>query len=448
MDERTRNILYYTVPVLMGFALIVTVVWGRAQKARADEYERLSDEYAGRYVSACARCGRELADSVSSMAASLSKLRVTSSAQGRVLALEDIARESAEAAALRSRMPQSQAENMALSSFLTRTGDYARSLSKRLLAGDEPDETDIAQLDALLSACEELSHKLSESIANGEMPVGTEEYDFYDVSETERAYRDGEPSEPDYPTLIYDGPFSESTEKREPKGLSGAEGSAGEAQSIASAIAGEELEYSGRTDGPLPSYDFTSEDGKTDVSVTVRGLMPLYFMRAPKGSKSGVPEREEYERLAAVGIMALSRMGYKDMTPTYAQYYDGAALISFAWMKDGAVIYNDLIKVWIDRETEKLCGLDARNYLYSHTERDALVPAISREEALKSVSAELRVTNSRLALIPLTPNTEALCWEFRGECGGREYVVYVNAGNGREEQVFMIINDENGQSAV
>ena len=423
----------------MGFAALVSAVWGRAQAARAERLSELADEYIGCYVNTCARSGEELSDSVSAMSVSLEKLRVTGSAAARVLALEDIVRESAEAEKLLSRLPQSQIQNMGLAAFLTRIGDYARSVSKRLLSGGSFDERDAEQLDSMISAVGELNERLGGMVMNGEMPVGTEEFDYYDVSADE-------PSEPEYPTLIYDGPFSESTEKAEPLGLYGEDGSAEDAQRLAESIAGVPLTFDGKAEGRIPTYDCSAEG--VDISITVRGLHLKYYMAAPSSDASGVPDDGEYEKYVSAGKDFLSSLGFDGMEPTYAQFCDGTALISFAWSLDGTIVYNDLVKVWIDRETLKPVGADAQNWLFSHREREIPAPTLSESEARERVSENLSVENIRLALIPTSPMAEALCYEFRGKCAECEFIVYINAETGFEEQIFKIVSDENGKSAV
>lgn len=442
--KKTRIILTYTIPSLLSIGLIAAVIWGRAEKARADEMRAISDEYVGLYVNACARCGQELADSVNAMSISLEKLKVSGSTAGQVLALEDIVRESAEAGKLISRIPQSQIDSMELSAFLTRIGDWARSMSRRLLMGEAVDEKDTDQLDSLIATASKLNERLSSMAMNGGFPIGTEDFDYYDASgESNTA---DEPSEPEYPTLIYDGPFSEAVEKAEPLGVTGVEGSEDDARSIAEETAGTAMTFVGRTEGRIPTYDFYADGA--DISITVRGLHVLYFMKTPSTDISGVPGNDEYERFISAGTDHLRKLGYYSMAPSYAEFHDGTALISYVWKHEGVLVYNDLVKVWIDRSTGELVGFDARNYLFSHREREWSSPEIGEDEARGAVSVNLSIESSGLALIPITPMTEILCYEFRGRCGETEFVVYVNAVTGREEQVFRIISDENGKSAV
>ena len=54
----------------------------------------------------------------------------------------------------------------------------------------------------------------------------------------------------------------------------------------------------------------------------------------------------------------------------------------------------------------------------------------------------------KLALIPITSICEKLCYEFKGTYAGESYIVYVNALTGEEEQIFKIINTEDGQLVI
>ena len=136
------------------------------------------------------------------------------------------------------------------------------------------------------------------------------------------------------------------------------------------------------------------------------------------------------------------------MAPSYAQFYGGAALVSFVWEIGGVKVYNDLVKVWVDRSDLRVTGLDANNYLSSHCERRLPEPEISEAEARALVSNELEIDAVSLALIPISPSVEALCFELHGFFGGGEYAVYVNAVTGAEERIFRIVSENGGKAAV
>ena len=273
---------------------------------------------------------------------------------------------------------------------------------------------------------------------------------MYFVQSEENQYKDSDDIA-QFPTLIYDGPFSESSEKLQPMGVSGAEVDQGTAEQRAERITGLDMTFAGENQGQIPAYDFSFSDDSgnwAEASITKQGGMLLYYMSAASGNAEGKPDEEMGRKYRDTAQAKLKELGYENMQSTYAQYYGGVAVINFAAAQDGVILYSDLIKVWVDRENNRVCGIDARNYLFSHRPRELSQPAVSREEAQSMLSANLAVQSHAMALIPVTPETEVLCHEFKCTLGEDSYILYVNAKNGQEEQIFKIIDSEDGQLVI
>ncbi len=452
----------YPLLFLLAFALTAALVWGFAQRRKAGEYFAAAGEYMGSVSGNYIRCAGELQDNVREMETSLAKLRVSASERQTVLALEDVVRSSAASVSIMSRLPRTHEATEKLMVFLVRTGDYARCLSRRVLSGERLPAGDVEALESMYECCSQLALSLRSAAENGELPTDMlEPSGYYADGENGFAFTpdtDSAETVPEYPTLIYDGPFSESTEKAAPKGLNGGEVSEDEALAIAEKLIGTELSARELSPGRIPVYllEGEAEGVPVGAAVTVTGGRLLWFMRgaaadeeAPSGGAPGaLPDEAEYEKLVSAAKAFLGACGYEDMAPSYSLYYDGMALFSFIWERDGVRVYNDLVKVWLDRMSGEVIGLDANNYLFSHRERHIPAPALTEDRARSLASARLEVDSAALALIPLTPNVEALCYELHGYCGGEEYAVYINALTGAEEQIFLIVNDGTGKTAV
>ena len=81
----------------------------------------------------------------------------------------------------------------------------------------------------------------------------------------------------------------------------------------------------------------------------------------------------------------------------------------------------------------------------NHVVRDLPSPAVAAEEAQTIVSPDLTVLSHQLALIPTGGAYEVLCHEFKCEDADDHHViVYVNAQNGQEEKLLLLLEDENG----
>lgn len=458
MKERTKGAIWHIVlPAVLAIALVGVVFWGAEQSALAEQYKNTT-------TAMYTRAFTELCDNMNNLETAIGKLRVAASPAQYVLQLDDVWRLSGACVSLMSQIPSSHIDTADLNSFVVRLGDYAHGLTKKAVRGTPMTEEDQATLTELHAACVRINTELNERLAIGDVPVAVITGEGYYNSETGESggtqgegegggegsgqYKEQEGVE-EFPTLIYDGPFSESTEKQEARGLTGNPVNEEEAHAIAAKAAGlAELESQGTSDGTIPAYDFhgTYEDGReVDVSVTQTGGHILWLMSSATGGAEGVPEESETERFRQAAEQYLTENGYENMRATYAQYYGGCALINFAATQEDVILYSDLVKIWVDRESCKVIGVDARNYLFSHIERELAEPSISMEEAEGMLSANLTVEDRALALIPITPQTERLCYEFKGTVGEEEYIVYINVQNGEEEQIFRIINTEDGQ---
>ena len=83
-------------------------------------------------------------------------------------------------------------------------------------------------------------------------------------------------------------------------------------------------------------------------------------------------------------------------------------------------------------------------YLNSHTQRNFTAPKVSQDEARNKINKSLEITSEGLAMIPTEYQSEILCWEFKGKVEDREFLVYINVENGREEDVLVILDTANG----
>ena len=110
--------------------------------------------------------------------------------------------------------------------------------------------------------------------------------------------------------------------------------------------------------------------------------------------------------------------------------------------------YPDLIKVTVELNEGSLVEYDATGYLMNHQPRGLQVPSLDKEEAKKNMSPLLREKSASLALIPTPGLHEVLCWEFHCENDrGQEFLLYLNAQSGMEEQLYLMQKTEGGTLA-
>ncbi len=385
-------------------------------------------------------------DDLNDVDVSLSKLSAASSPRQSVLLLGDVWRSTGSAGAAMALLPLSHADSCEMSQFITRCGDYAHALMGRVLQGHALTSEDRRQMNDMRTACAQIRQVAGEAIQSGNyVAPNNADGGCYEQSKSEAAISE-------YPTLIYDGPFSESSENQSPQSKPGERITAQQAAGAANRLfPGGKIEATVYVPGALPVYELTvatTDRGQVSLSLTEQGGQLLSFMATPRGDKNDPPGSEESQRMKETSLSFLRELGIEDPAAAYAQYYQGVAVLNFAPRQEGVILYSDLVKVYLDRETGEVMGLDARNYRLNHRTRDLSRPGITQEQAADYVSDSLQIEQTSLALIPLTQQTEVLCYEFKATRNETYYIVYINALTGEEEQIFEVINSEEGDLVV
>ena len=435
MMRVSKKIWLFGLPAILTIGLAVMTVMFFQQRKTIAEQQRVIDAQTESAYHA-------LSNDLNDLNVALSKLEAASTPARLSKSFSDIRRLSAGAVRALSLLPVAHANDAGLMQFLTRTGDYAETLMDRVLGGQILTEDELNSLGELKTCCAELSESYDGACRTGEFPAPVQD-GFYGERDEENITN--------YPSLLYDGPFSESSEDAKPLGLPEETVDEAEAMRRASALFPDRaLRLDGRTEGTIVTYDFSANDdrGELCVSITERGGEVLYFMGTPSGTKNDPPSDGESERLHAAASDYLSAHGFGRMEPSYAQYYAGTVVLNYAAVQSGVILYADLVKVYVDRDTQAVIGLDAQNYRFHHRERDFSDPILTEKDALTTLSDALTLEKISLALIPKSNTREVLCYECKCTRGETFFIVYINAQTGAEEEIFEVINSEEGDLVV
>ncbi len=389
----------------------------------------------------------ELLTDMDSLKTKLYKVEAATGLNQYSLLLMDVWRQTGDTESSIAALPVSYNGTGTLTQFVARTGDYCRTLLNKLSLGEEITDEEIKAVNGLAASCEEVSASLGELYQKGYPGNAGFTADVF-IPENETA-GNLDFSNQEFPRLQYDGPFSESTENKKPQGL----GSKQVTQADATALAAKFLEvdasalnYDGESNGKIPCYQFSGEtDGLVYlISVTKQGGKVLWYRADNGGGISAVPTDARYAELTKAAIQYLNSKGYGETAASYAQFYNGMAIINLAPVDQNVVLYPDLIKVWVDISSGKAVGMDANNYLMSHKSRRYVPPKLDLKAAQEKIPQGMQVSKTRLALIPLDSGEEKLCWEFTGKIESRDYIIYINTQTGLEEDILMIQHTNDG----
>ena len=136
------------------------------------------------------------------------------------------------------------------------------------------------------------------------------------------------------------------------------------------------------------------------------------------------------------------------MKESYFTNENGVLTINYAFNQNGIICYPDLVKVKVALDNGEVLGLESQSYLNSHRKRDLPKVNISMQEAQKKINSKLEILSSSVTIIPTDWKTEVAAYEFKGKMNDRNFIVYINIENGREEKVFMVLDTPGGTFTI
>ena len=253
----------------------------------------------------------------------------------------------------------------------------------------------------------------------------------------------------EYAGLIYDGAFSNHMTNPERVGLTGDEIDEAKAMEIARDFIGNnritEMTSNGQSqNGNIECYSFTAKVGEKEIftiAISKKGGHVVFM----NSNRDIANESISPEDAVAKGKEFLESKEFKNMKSTYYMNNGGVLTVNYAYEQDGITMYPDLVKVKIALDNGEVLGIESTGYLNCHRDTRELSEAkITLEEARSKVNQNLNVSSSGLAVIPTEWGTEVLCYEFKGNTEDNDFIVYINAETGEEEDILMIINTPEG----
>lgn len=348
-----------------------------------------------------------------------------------------------------SRLPISQLELNNAYKFLSQCSDYAQYIGKSVEQGSEITDEQHNNLKVLLTYAEKFSNQAKElmSMVNAGAKITDNQVkgmSEINVSALSNNFSVGAKTFEDFPTLLYDGPFSDQVLNRNSALVSNSEVyTKEECREIAAKVlntnAGS-VSYETDDKSRIPCYTFSCS--RYTCLVTKQGgyIKELIY--------SGMISENNISTDNALNLAQsyLDKIGYSNMQACYYAVQNNICTVNCAYVKDGIRYYSDLIKVGISMADGEVVSLDAKTYLTNHKERTKGTISISQQEAMDKVSKYLEIENTRICTIPKESGNEVQCYEFtcKSTDTGENALVYINTENAREEDIMLMLNTDNG----
>lgn len=443
---RRRRIQIISVVVAAIAALIGTTAMGFWQ---AEQY-RMELEYGYR------RAFNDLSDHVTGMGSALTKAVYanTPTQQHGITAL--LMKEASGAKAALGILPLEGDSMETVQKFVSQVEDFSSAMSTKISAGStltDEEENTLFQLGQYAALLKSDLAQISQEFAQKDIPIGQTKSRLQnlDLDESLPAFQNTLETTAedfkDYPTMIYDGPFSDHIAQQESEFLKGkAEISQDTAKQTAAEFFGlsaENLTFENETAGHLSTYNFTADGAR--ISVTKAGGYAESLLKERSVEKATLSVDQAKEKAKEF----LAKNGMDSLTESYYSTYDGKCTFQYAYAQDNVTFYPDLIKVSVAMDNGEILEYNGAGYLMHHHDRPKQSPVLTESQAAQRVSSRLNIEKARLSVIPTANLEERLCYEFLcAGADGEEVLVYINASTGMEEQIFIIIHDDSGTLVV
>ena len=331
-----------------------------------------------------------------------------------------------------------------INSLLNTAGGFSYSLLLGNYKGELIPESDLKQIENIYDNVVELKYDINNYMQSLKYDYSIiDEIDFKDGSNSQfsAGIIGSESGNKKVPSLIYDGPFSDSVINKEIKGLEDTVYTQETVyEYIQSIYLGKDIEHIGDTVGKFETYNYrVSTDNELFVSVTKKGKMILTINSSSTGSGRAISVED------GIGLAEgfAKRLGFENMYSVWYQQSGNILYVNLAPIIDRVIYYPDLIKVKVDLCDSIVTGWEATNYATNHIDRQ-FSSTIGLVAASDNISPLLTIVERNLCIIPDKFVGELSAYEFICEWEGYTYYIYIHANTGAEVNILRVVNTSNG----
>ena len=428
----------------MVIAVAMTIVAGFGIYKATEYKNKLKSGYSLSYGRAVTTAEKEL----SNLSADLERSLYCSSSRQKQALASKIAEEAKSAKTALLVIPHSEERLINTDKFLSQAGSFAREMSSKLSLGENLSNQEIKSLKALSKNSKELkkaAYNLKESLKDTKGFSLKMDFDkaLLAFEDAENALKNSEP-------LSYKGKYSDNSLLSERRSIflkNEDEVAEDHARKIAAdclKISVKDLPKAEMENSNLPAFVFSNDEYR--IAVTKKGGYVSYFIKSNESEEKRSVSKED---AVAIAQEKLTSLGYGTLKPCYFQKVGNFMMINFSHEEGDVSCYLDSATVSVSLKTGEVMSLDARSFLLNHRKRSFPESDFTFDDAKKLLSSDLTEKKRKKVLIPKNGMGEVFSYEFLTENeNGDEILVYINAANGNEEKILMLMEDENGMYVI
>lgn len=390
----------------------------------------------------------DVMQSANNLSTSLAKSSVSNGTSGLVATFSKASSDAFMAEHSLENIPSKDRDLLALTKFFNQAGEFAKTMAQKVASGEEisgEEKELLAKVEKTAIAVKEQINKAYASSMHGERKMHAVSNMFKGeiVSDVTENIKQLSNSTIEYPTMIFDGPFSDnqnvaakrvSMENSEKSEITSEKAM----EIVKENLRAENVEYITETNAPnISTHNFKFTKYGVEVYVQVdKECGKIVMLDADKR----VAETKISEGTAtAKAEEFLSLAGLDNMVKVWSETSGNVTTFNFAKFSNGAVIYPQLVKVKVALSDGAILGFEGYSYITNQAERTEK-PVLSLSEAREKVSSNLDIQTEKLVVIPLG-SSEKLCYEFKGDKDGQTYFIYIDAKTGNQAEIFMVVEN-------
>lgn len=434
-----------TIVALLVILTCTLIAYYQVYKSSKQNANILEGVYASSYYS--------MVDNVNNLAVDISKYSTLSTKQAKISTLQDMMGDCNYVLAGLSVLPINHENVVATTKFFNQINGVCEAYIKVL-----NNNKDLTQEQELLF--DQIAIVLAELKAN----FNKQNYGMYDsgfnfidagvfdakgMNELSTSMGNMSSEEVEYPSMIFDGPFSSALETKEIKGLPNSEVTQDDAQNYLknTVFSGKnvKIDFDRLTEGNIVTYDFTV---KTDTNtyfaqVSKRGGLLISLASYTEGGDPILSAEQAQE----IAKNFANNIGFENMQPVWREEKQNVLYVNLAPIVNDVVYYPDLVKIKVDLTSQNVIGLEAQNYAYNHISR---TPQFNTtiEQAESLLGFDYEVLSTRKTVIRLDSGKEVSCYELYVERIDGMFFYYIDATTNEIAKVLKLVEVRGNQKLI
>lgn len=441
MKNKALTISVWVVVALTMFSLMAALI----------VFIMVSNTYSTQLENIYKRSFYELSSNINDLEVDMSKLVAVNDKATKREVLTNIYNSCTMANSNISNLPISNNKIEKVNKFINTLGGYAYSLLEKVNGNEEFSEYDYESIEGLHEASLNL-------MAEYNAYISTIKFDYKIINDVDYSNEENSSfsagivssTASKVPTLIYDGPFSDSVLNKEIKGLPKTEIAKEDAEQVIVNKLGylgiNNVRFEGESSGEFNTYNFSVDCGGVGmyVQVTKRGGVIVDVTGYGVGGNKNLDNNEAI--LLAEDFA--KHLGYEGLKQVWYAENNNIVYINLAPIINGVIYYPDLVKVKVDKGVGVVVALEGKNYCYNHVSRTLAVPQLTFNDAQNNLSKALTVIERNYALIPNKFVGETLTYEFVCTWKDYTYYIYVDVETGKEVNILRVIKTTSGDLII